>query len=160
MMEKMTRRTFMKGVGAVALAAAFAGSLTACAPAGTGIEASDIKTTHGFMNNRDGSKKYFGFVMFTVKNTSGASITLTRDIFTVKLDGGTEQKIDSVYDQVADGLQTFGSKELKAGESAAIAVSFDISQSVYDSWKKDDHKIELIAHNNNTTSSFTVSSKN
>lgn len=159
MMEKMTRRTFMKGVGAVALAAAFAGSLTACASAGAGIDASDIKVTRGYMDKQDGSKSYFGFVKFTVKNTSGASITLTKDTFTVKLDDGAEQKIDSIYDQVENGLKGIGSKELKAGESAAIGVSFGISQSVYDSLKKDNHKIELIAHNNNTTSSFTISSK-
>ena len=179
MMEKMTRRTFMKCAGAATLAVAFAGALTACGqetpPAAptqptptqptkpeannTGIEVSDISTNTGYMNKQDGSKVLYAFVKFTGKNTSNAPITLNRDTFTIKLDDGAEQKVNSIFDRDGTHMTSFGSKELKAGESAALGLNIVISQSVYDNWNKDNHKIEMIAHNNGATASFKFQTK-
>lgn len=179
MMEKMTRRTFLKCAGSAVLVVAAAGALTACGPEDvptpaptpsvkpslekptqnkTGLDISDTGYGVGYVSV-NGVKEPYATFTFTVKNTSSASITLTRDSFTVKLDDGEEQKLIGIYDQTEKGIKSFTTKELKAGESAPIAVRINVSESVYNSMFTDNHKVEMIAHNNGATASFKFQTK-
>lgn len=175
MMEKMTRRTFLKCAGSAALAVAAAGALTACGPEDvptpaptpsvkpspekpakndTGI---DIVSFDGYGaggSKKDGVETLYAKFRFTAKNTSNAPITLTKDTFTVKLNDGEEQKLIGIYDQTENGAKSFTTKELKAGESAPIEVRTNINRVGYDNILTGIPKVELVVHNNGATASF------
>lgn len=184
MMDKMNRRAFLKSAGTVALAVAAAGVLTACgdepvpAPAPTpaykptpiqpakpeenaaGIDISDVIVTNGRMEKSDHSTEYYAFFRFTAKNTSEATITLNSYSFTVKLDDGAEKTVNSIYNQEQNGhLVSFDEKAVDAGSSVQIAVNIVIDKETYDSWNSKSRKVELIAHNDGKTASFTLQTK-
>lgn len=177
MMEKMTRRTFLKCAGSAALAMAAAGALTACGPEDvptpapapapsvkpslekptkndTGIDVVSIDGYGVGGSSTNGVETLYAKFPFTVKNTSNAPITLTKDTFTVKLNDGEEQKLIGIYDQTENGAKSFTTKELKAGESAPIEVRININKSNYNSILSGNPKVELIVHNNGATASF------
>lgn len=175
MMEKMTRRTFLKCAGTTVLAAVAAGALTACGPEDvptpapstavnpllekptkndTGLDISSIEGYGAGGSSKNGVETLYAKFLFTVKNTSNASITLNQDSFTVKLNGGEEQKLIGIYDQTEKGAKSFTTKELKAGESAPIEIRINVNKSGYNSILTGIPKVELIAHNNGATASF------
>lgn len=175
MMEKMTRRTFLKCAGSAALAVAAAGALTACGPEDvpmpapstavnpslekptkndTGLDISSIEGYGAGGSSKNGVETLYATFQFTVKNTSKASITLNQDSFTVKLNDGEEQKLIGIYDQTENGIKSFTTKELKASESAPIAVRINVNKAGYNSVLTGSLKVELIAHNNGATASF------
>lgn len=156
MMDKMNRRAFLKSAGTVALAVAAAGVLTACgedAPVPITFEIS--KLSSGRMHSNTTNKDY-ALIYLTVKNTGAVSFTVSTDNFTVKLDGGTEQKTVGLYEVAGLNMSSAKSKELKAGESASLAVSAEIDNETYNTWLEKEHNIDLIAHigGNNRTLSF------
>lgn len=170
MIEKMTRRAFMKSVGTVAFAVAAVSALTACSgndvpsqPAPvvpkpdeseikkeTGLALSDMSVARTRLDNKPCCT-----VLFKLKNTGTEKATISASTFGMKLDGADEQKAVYIMFRSAQGAQ----RELAAGESEECRIFFYLSQEIYDSWMTTNREMELIVHNNDAKSSMKISLK-
>lgn len=169
MIEKMTRRAFMKSVGTVAFAAAAVSALTACSgndvpsqPAPvvpkpdeskneTGLTLSDMSVASATLDYKPCCK-----VEFKLKNTGTEKATISANTFGMKLDGADEQKAVYIMFRSAQGAVQ---RELAAGESEECRIFFYLSQEIYDTWTTTDREMELIVHNNDAESSMKISLK-
>lgn len=183
MMNKITRRTFLKTAGTAVLAVAAAGALTACsdetpAPAPsqtfkptyiqpekpetneTNVDISDFWTVRGTSTHEDNSKTLYGIVCFKIKNTGKSEMNLSADIFDVKVDNQLKSG-KYLYKQT----ETYGltskdmPKTLAAGASANLAVSVEVDSSLYAMWYQNNHEITLTVKNNDASADFKFSTK-
>ena len=168
MIEKMTRRAFMKSVGTVAFAVAAVSALTACGgndvPSQptpvvpkpdedkneTGLELSDMSVARATLEYKPCCT-----VLFKLKNTGTEKATISASTFGMKLDGADEQKAECIIFRNAKGAQ----RELAVGESEECRIFFYLSQEIYDTWMTTDREMELIVHNNDAKSSKKISLK-
>lgn len=175
MMNKITRRTFLKTAGTAVLAVAAAGALSGCDGGGsskptpvtptkpvtnqTGLDVTDMFIGFGKTTNRDNSISYMYNVQMNVKNTTESAITLQKSIFSAKLDNGVEQQANSCMkksDKENTWTESFVTEELQAGETKFIVVDFMMSEAVYNSWMTTAHTVTLIVNNNDATAEFKV----
>lgn len=169
MIEKMTRRAFMKSVGTVAFAAAAVSALTACSgndvpsqPAPvvpkpdeseskkeTGLTLSDMSIASATLDHKPCCT-----VLFKLKNTGTEKATISANTFGMKLDGADEQKAVYIRFRSAQGA---AQRELAVGESEECRIFFYLSQEIYDTWTTTNREMELIVHNNDAESSMKIS---
>lgn len=165
MSQKLSRRSFLKTAGAVAVAAAAMSTLTACGGGGSstpdskptpstpttpttlgGIEIQKITNRTTCWSSKDGIPVKWGlYLNATIKNTSNKDIPIG--------DFEVEAKIDSTnrtpyFVGRLEGENHWYSIDpttpLKAGESMTIEVAYETTKAFYDEWKagKGDHSFE------------------
>lgn len=165
MIEKMTRRAFMKSVGTMAFAVAAVSTLTACGGSGsstpdpkptpstptTPTTLGDIeiqKITNGLVSwrKKDGIPLGWGvYLKATIKNTSNKDIPLGDFKVEAKIDSTnrTQYSVDRLEGENA--LYPIDPAALlKAGESMTIQVTYETTKAFFDEWKggKGNHSFE------------------
>lgn len=163
MSQKLSRRSFLKTAGAVAVAAVAMSTLTACGGGGSstpdskptpstpatpttlgGIEIQKIYNSRvRWTNENKIPYRWFISLTVTVKNTNDKDIPLR--------DFGIKAKLDSidrtpnyveykVGDKVWDYADT--STVVKAGNSMTFEVEYEVSEAFYNEWKDGKHTFE------------------
>lgn len=164
MSQKLSRRSFLKTAGAVAVAAAAMSTLTACGGGGSstpdskptpstpatpttlgGIEIQKI--TNGAIRwRKEGIPVRWGlYLEATIKNTSNKDIPMGDFKVEAKIDSTnrTPYSVDRLEGE-NDWYSIDPTTLLKAGESMTIEVTYETTEAFYDEWKagKGNHSFE------------------
>lgn len=149
MSEMFSRRVFLRGLGAVAAAAA----LTACSSTNEavnqaliegavgGLVTTNCNLTSGRMTHADSTYSYFLKANITMTNVGTKTMKVSGDNFTATLDGAP--KALSLFG-FADGEKTWRTADLvliKPGEEYTFVLEYNIDESLYKEWHKTPHEV-------------------
>ena len=147
MVEKMSRRTFMKSVGAVALAVAAASALSGC----NGAPAVTIKPTmtyNSILYKDQAMTTIYATktnMEFEVKNSGKQDAVISKDCFTMELDGKSV-KVDNMSYKDSTGYHMKPEVTVKKGDTITLRVDhvLDIKdKDEFLKWNKQSHKLKV-----------------
>lgn len=176
MSQKLSRRSFLKTAGAVAVAAAAMSTLTACGGGGGSSTPTNnvnnkstlgsvdvLDAAHTFSRSVDENKipyKWHVNYGFSIKNNGDKDIAFGMNQIISKMDGA-DRLPTSVFQQV-DENSWRGIEDLtvKKGETVKIRIRYDVSKETYEEWYKGEgnHSLEVTLINEGKKITYKIGS--
>ena len=170
MSEMFSRRVFLRGLGAVAAAAA----LTACSSTNEAVNQALIEGAVGGIVAADckiGRSRYWAAnatvpvneISFRIVMTNVGSkpVTLSGDNFATTLDGTPIPPFRFGARDVGDAdiWRTYDSLTIRPGEERSVILEYEINQPTYDSWYSSSHTVAVSYTCGNQRVTYTKNSR-
>lgn len=152
MMEKISRRAFLKGAGTVAFAVAAAGALTACSDEGgasvPNMEFNPKKVYASILyKDQEMTQVHSTRVSmeFEVTNKSNTEVKISKDLFAMELDGKSVTT-DAMASKIGNNLSAKDEIQVKPGETYKLAVIHNLeakTQEEFKTWYENARKLKV-----------------
>ena len=166
MMNKITRRTFLKTAGTAVLAVAAAGALTACSEDGSvpaPVQTVQVNPTSVYnsiwYNDKEMTQVYatFANAEFEITNKGTSDITVDKSAFAMELDGSSVE-IDKFALKGGNGYSEKKEVQIKPGEKCTVRVCHKLdaaTKEAFEKWDAESHKVKVTIRYNGQAWAYT-----